>query len=130
MIAVDTNILVRLMTGDDPDQMARAEALLQHGRVFIPTSVMLEAEWVLRSVYGFACERRFSALEALAGLPDVALEHADRVAGALALARQGFDFSDVMHYLAAVDAGCDELATFDLKFARLPNDGPPAVRLL
>ena len=118
------------MTGDDPDQMARAETLLQGGRIFIPTSVVIEAEWVLRRVYGFAREPLLSALEALAGLPNVTLEHADRVAGALAFARRGFDFSDVMHYLAAVDAGCDELATFDLKFAKLPTQGAPAVRLL
>jgi len=48
MIAVDTNIVVRLLTNDDPEQAGRAAAVVKNGPVFIPKTVVLETEWVLR----------------------------------------------------------------------------------
>ena len=52
MVAVDTNVLVRLLTNDHAAQAARAAAVFQSGPVFIPKSVLLETEWVLRYSYG------------------------------------------------------------------------------
>ena len=54
MRAVDTNVLVRALVQDDPVQARRALALLSHHQVFVPVTVILELEWVLRSRYGFA----------------------------------------------------------------------------
>ena len=53
MRAIDTNVLVRALVRDDTTQSARAEALLSEHRIFIPVTVMLELEWVLRSRYAF-----------------------------------------------------------------------------
>lgn len=74
MRAIDTNVVVRFLTGDDPAQAARARRLIEAGEIFVATSVLLESEWVLRSGYGFATERIVPALREFAGLPGVTLE--------------------------------------------------------
>jgi len=51
--AVDTNLIVRALVRDDPAQSAAAETVLANEPVFIPVTVMLQLEWVLRSRYGF-----------------------------------------------------------------------------
>ncbi len=53
MIAPDTNVLVRVITGDDPAEAAEAAALLRSGPLWLAKSVVLETEWVLRHAYGF-----------------------------------------------------------------------------
>ena len=53
MVAVDTNIVVRLLTGDDPEQFQRGKGLFEREQVFIPATVILETEWVLRYAYKF-----------------------------------------------------------------------------
>jgi len=53
MIAVDTNMLVRLLAGDDVKQAATARSLFAAGPIWIAKAVLLETEWVLRSLYGF-----------------------------------------------------------------------------
>ena len=52
MRAVDTNVVVRYLTGDQPEQAARAREVFRAGQVFVSTTVLLESDWVLRSVYG------------------------------------------------------------------------------
>ena len=69
MRALDTNIVVRYLTGDDPEQAARAKAAIDAGPVFVSTTVLLECDWVLRSVYGFGGRQVAAALRAFAGLP-------------------------------------------------------------
>ena len=64
MRAVDTNVVVRYLTGDDPGQAARAKAAIDAGDVFVSTTVLLESAWVLRSVYGFAEEEVAAACRA------------------------------------------------------------------
>jgi len=51
--AIDTNIVVRLLTADEPEQAAAAKRIIEHGDVFLGATVLLEAEWVLRAGYGF-----------------------------------------------------------------------------
>ena len=51
MIAVDTNLLVRILTNDDPIQARRALKILKNDEIFIPKTVLLETEWVLRHAY-------------------------------------------------------------------------------
>ena len=76
MRAVDTNVVVRFLTGDDQRQAARARAVIGHEPVFISQSVVLETEWVLRAVYDLPPDRIIAALRALAGLPDMSIETA------------------------------------------------------
>ncbi len=69
MRAIDTNVVVRYLTGDDAKQSARARAVIESGSVFVSTTVVLESAWVLRSVYGFSRDAVANALRAFLGLP-------------------------------------------------------------
>ncbi|MDP8993490.1 MAG: type II toxin-antitoxin system VapC family toxin [Pseudomonadota bacterium] len=115
MRAIDTNVVVRFLTGDDPAQAARARRLIEGGDILIATSVLLEAEWVLRSAYGFPPKRIVAALRDLAGLPGVTLEDAPLVAQALNWADRGLDFADALHLGRARD--CAAFMSFDRKLA-------------
>jgi predicted nucleic acid-binding protein len=53
MLAIDTNVVVRYLTGDDPDQAAKARRIVDGEAVLVTTTVLLETEWVLRGAYGF-----------------------------------------------------------------------------
>ena len=116
MRAVDTNVIVRFLTGDDPAQTARARKLIEGGDIFVATSVLLETEWVLRSGYGFATERIVQALRGLAGLPGVTVEDPRLMARALDWSEQGLDFADALHLGRA--QGCTAFMSFDRKLAR------------
>ncbi|HEY2660907.1 MAG TPA: type II toxin-antitoxin system VapC family toxin [Caulobacteraceae bacterium] len=116
MVAIDTNIVVRFLTGDDPDQAARARALIEADTVHVATTVMLESEWVLRSTYGFSSDAVRAALRAFAGLPGVTLQEPERVELALSWAAQGMDFADALHLAAANAVG--GFRTFDKRLVR------------
>ena len=113
---VDTNVIIRYLTGDDPAQAAKARAIIGRQPVFVPRTVLLEVEWVLRSAYGLPLAQIIAALRALAGLPGVSVEDAASVAKALDWAEAGMDFADALH-LAAVES-CAGFFTFDQQFAR------------
>ena len=116
MRAVDTNVIVRFLTGDDPAQTARARKLIEGGEIFVSTSVLLETEWVLRSGYGFATERLVQGLRDFAGLPGVTLEDPQLAARALDWAEQGLDFADALHLGGA--QGCTAFMSFDRWLAK------------
>jgi predicted nucleic acid-binding protein len=111
MLSVDTNVVVRFLTGDDADQALRARELIASHDVWVGVTVALETEWVLRSVHGYAPTQISGALRALAGLPRVEIESAVAVARALALHDAGMDFADALH-LATADH-CEAFVTFD-----------------
>lgn len=113
MVAVDTNVIVRLLTGDDQAQYQAAYALFENERILIPTTVILETEWVLRYAYGFSTEAVDQAFRSLFGLANVELEDPMRVADVLNWYVRGMDFADALHLLAALEA--DGFRTFDKK---------------
>lgn len=115
MIAVDTNILVRFLVRDNLKQAQRAASLIRNSEVWISKTVILETEWVLRSLYGFAPEILAGAFRALAGLETVFLEDELAVAKALDWLQQGFDFADALHLASMGNA--IGFATFDRKLA-------------
>lgn len=125
MLAIDTNIVVRFLTGDDPKQAAKAKALIEGEDIFVSATVLLEAEWVLRSAYGLAKGDVIRALGQFAGLPRVTLDDPARIARALSWAAAGMDFADSLHLAAA--ERCDALLTFDRRFQKSAThaDGPP-----
>ena len=126
MRAIDTNVVVRYLTGDDPGQAARARATVEARHVFVSTTVLLESEWVLRSVYGFAGKEVAAALRAFAGLPGVSVESLDMLAEAFDRAEKGMDFADALHLGTA--ARCEALLTFDRRFIETARDA--AVRVM
>lgn len=109
--AVDTDVIVRYLTGDDEAQASRARAVVDAGQVFVSTTVLLESEWVLRSVYGFSADEVAAALRAFAGLPGVFVESPSVLAEALRGVDQGMDFADALHLGAA--SSCEAFLTFD-----------------
>lgn len=127
MLAIDANVVVRYLTGDDPDQAARARALVDGHPVFVGDTVALECDWVLRSAYGYDAPRVSGALRAFAGLPTVTMESPARMARALELAEQGMDFADALH-LARADR-CEAFVTFDRRLEKAARAlGEDAVR--
>ena len=97
MTAVDTNVLVRLLTGDEPSQAAAARRLFASEPIWIAKTVLLETAWVLRSLYGFETDAIRDALTKLLGLKNVHAEEESSVAAALALPAHGIELADAMH---------------------------------
>lgn len=116
MLAVDTNVLVRFFTKDEPRQTSRAGALLKEREVWIAKTVLLETEWVLTSVYGFTAEQIIGALRAVIGLPNVQVEDDVGVALALDWTSQGLDFADALHLSNCSQT--DSFITFDETLAK------------
>ena len=111
MRAVDTNILARFYLQDDAAQGRMAASVLAGGDVFVPKTVILELEWVLRYVAEQPESKVIECLAHLIALPGITVEDRDEVEAALSHCRKGIDFADALH-LAASKA-CSELLTFD-----------------
>ena len=127
--AVDTNILVRFFADDDEKQSLAARTLIVGADLFVPTTVVLETEWVLRSAYRFAPSAIANSLRMLGGLPRVSLENAVAIVQALDLLKQGMDFADALHLTQS--AHCEAFVTFDRKLAkRAKTMGAPRIELL
>lgn len=116
MIGVDTNIIVRLLTGDDRAQAEKATSVFRKEGLLIPDTVLLESEWVLRHAYGFSPKSIHEAFTKLCGLPNVALYDPRRMTAALQWYADGMDFADSLHL--ASSQGCRMFYTFDQKLVR------------
>jgi predicted nucleic-acid-binding protein len=97
MTAVDTNVVVRLLTQDDPKQAAASKALFAAGPIWIAKTVLLETGWVLRSLYGFDEKAVSDAFMKLLGLKNVRTEDKASMAEALALTAHGIELADAIH---------------------------------
>lgn len=125
--ALDTNLLVRLLTRDDETQYAKVVRLLttqetQGASVLLTLGVLLEAEWVLRSRYGLAREQIRTAFGAMLETTAIVVESPATLEEALMLFgnEPAADFADCMHVARAGQYGAI-LATFDRGAARLPG---------
>ena len=116
MTAVDANVVVRLLTADDPEQAAAARLVFAGDFVWIGRTVLLETAWVLGSAYGFEDSAIREAFTRLLGLANVQTEDISSVTMALNLNAQGIDFADAIH-LTARPHGAD-FVTFDKAFVR------------
>ena len=126
MLGIDTNVLVRYLTGDHPEQAAKARALLMKNDIFVSTTVLLECEWVLRRLYDFTNAETIAALRAVAGLPNIMVENAPLLTEALDRAETGMDFADALHLGAA--GHCTSFLTFDRKFIKTAAGQTPEVK--
>jgi predicted nucleic-acid-binding protein len=117
MIALDTNVWVRYVTNDEPDQAKRAlAALSQTEEIFVAKTTLLELEWVLRAAYELPATAIIRALRHILGLPNVQVEMPDQMEKALDFYEKGLDFADAMH-LASSPEGVS-LYTFDTAFIK------------
>ncbi len=114
--AVDTNVVIRFLVEDDPAENKRAANLFASGPVFIPETVLMESEWVLRAAYEFAPGEIAEAFDRLLRLPAVLVDDRPALLEVLERFRAGFDFADSLHYARCQGA---ELKTFDKKFLKL-----------
>ncbi len=120
MRAVDTNVLVRLLVRDDPDQVARAEAFVEHG-AWISLPVLVETIWVLQSVYGLHRRRIGTVVGMLIDHERLTLQDEDVVRRARAAfsGTRSTGFSDCLVVEIARKAGHLPVGTFDRKLSRV-----------
>ena len=116
MIGVDTNLIVRLLTGDDEKRFRKAEHLFATEQIYIADTVLLETEWVLRFAYKFKPDAIHKALTRLLGLANVHNNNPENLYKALQLYEQGLDFADAIHLIANIRQ--DAFCTFDQAFIR------------
>lgn len=130
MITLDTNVLVRLITRDDPEQAEAAAEIMRSDALWLPKTVILELVWVLAYTYRLDRPSITLALSRLLGLAHLRVEDALQVAQAVRWHEQGMDFADAVHLASSGNAA--ELVTFDPKLASRAEkiQGLPPVRLL
>ena len=122
MISVDTNILARFYCEDPEDPEAARQRpiarriILESTALFVPLTVILELEWVMRGFYEVEPASVCEAMAHLLGMPHVTVEHWEAVSDAVNLHRSGLDFADALHW--ASSAACNRLLTFDRGFVR------------
>ncbi|MGD9262268.1 MAG: type II toxin-antitoxin system VapC family toxin [Desulfobacterales bacterium] len=116
MIAVDTNLLVRILTNDDPTQAHRAVKLLKSDDIFILKTVLLETESVLRHAYKISRSNIILGFQKLLGLPNVSVEDPDSIYQAISWYENKLNFADALHL--ASSRRCSSFATFDSLFIK------------
>ena len=124
MIGLDTNVLVRFLVQDDPQQGALATRLMDELTAqmpgFVGREVLVELVWVLERAYGYGRAEVASALEGLLVAPEIRLEEHDDVGAALHRYRAGgAGFADLLIAAAARRAGASRVVTFDRRAARI-----------
>jgi len=115
MIALDTNVVVRALTADDPAQLADAHRVMQSGALFVSKTVLMETEWVLRYSYEIGRAEIGGALRKLIRYRRMEVEDLPAVIEALSWHAEGMDFADALHLSSSKRA--DRLATFDRELA-------------
>lgn len=122
MRAVDTNVVVRLLTRDDARQTARAEAFVASG-AWLSHLVLVEVVWVLDSVFGLSHKQLATAVQMLLDHRELVVQDPEVVAAALARFRQRpkLGFSDCMVLESARRAGHLPLGTFDADLGKLED---------
>ena len=123
MIAVDADVLVRLVVRDDDEQARRAVALFEQNEIYVCKTVLLETEWVLRFSYQLDGAAILDALRGVVGLPQVSVEDGLAVAGALGLLEAGMDFADALHVASSPEAA--QFATFDKRLKKRAETSAP-----
>lgn len=134
-LALDTNVLARLVLGDDPGQSAAAARTVDAAReVAIPTHALCELVWVLGARYRRPRAEIVGAVRAIVGLPNAVCDRPAVEAG-LAVLSAGGDFADGVIAHEGARLGAEAFATFDQRAARLLSQrgvrtlditGPPA----
>lgn len=126
MIALDTNVIVRFLVQDEPEQARQAseviEGLTDSDPGLLSREVLIELVWVLERAYRYSRAEISGALNALLSSTEVVVEAAEDVGQAIERYQsEGFGFADLMIAAAARRLGASELVTFDRKAARMPG---------
>jgi predicted nucleic-acid-binding protein len=116
MIAFDTNILIRLLVNDNQIQADIAQHLLETNNVFISRTVLLETEWVLRSIYKKSRNEIYNFLSNALNTENLYVENSNEVQNAIEWYKLGADFADAIHLCV-----CNryKIYTFDSDFCKI-----------
>lgn len=121
MTVLDTNVVVRIIVDDDPDQVQQAQALLAANRCVVPITVVLETSWVLEASYQLPVPVVTSSLRQFLGLEQVEAPHMPAIEQALQWYESGFGLAGVLHRALALTRA-EALATFDQAFIDQASD--------
>jgi predicted nucleic-acid-binding protein len=127
MIGLDTNILVRYLTQDDPIQSAKANDIFEHrltqrNRGYVSTIAMVETVWVLDRAYGLTAQEIARAVEQMLQAEVLEVANEQQVFSAMITLKRGLgSFSDALIAELGLRAGCIRTLTFDQKASRLPG---------
>ena len=129
MAALDTNIVVRLIIGDDPRQASAAEALVASEPCTIAPSVLMECEWVLRAGYRLDAKMIAASMRDLLTLHNIESSEPVLAQQVLKAYEAGLDFADALHAAQRLEG--QTFATFDKQFARrAPRADVPGIKLV
>ncbi len=122
MIGLDTNVVVRYLVQDDPDQSAAASALIEGLTEtepgYISLVTVVELYWVLRRAYKVSVDRCAELVGGLLDARELRVDQDDVVRAALGASPDGLDFADAVVAELGRAAGCDYTVTFDRRAAR------------
>lgn len=127
MIGLDTNILVRYLTQDDPRQSAKASEILERRLTlrnpgYVSVVAMVETVWVLDRAYGLTAQEIAAAVERMLQVEVLLIENEQEVFSAMVALKQGHrSFADALIAGLGARAGCSRTLTFDQKATRLPG---------
>jgi len=116
MLAVDTNILIRFLIDDTPEQAVAVKALFSREIIWIAKTVLLESAWALENLYGLAEGDIRESFLRLLRLENVRVEDDSSVLAALMLMEHGVELADAMH-LTSRPAACG-FVSFDRTLVR------------
>ena len=125
MIGLDTNVLLRAIAIDDPEQTVQARTFIARNCThdnpgFVSAVVLLEAAWVLENPYGYSRDALAAFVDGLLAVEELVVERAEAVRTALEVFRQHpVDFADALIGAVNRAAGCSATATFDRRAAKL-----------
>jgi len=129
LIALDTNMLVRALVADHPEQLALVRQLIANNTIFVSRTVLLETEWVLRARYKRTPTELLNFFRVLLETDDTVVEGAEEVHQALDWYALGADFADALHLAVC---GATLMHTFDIYFCKAARAAgiAPEVRVL
>jgi predicted nucleic-acid-binding protein len=127
MIGLDTNVIVRYLTQDDPTQSAKATALIERVLTeanpgFVSIVAMVETAWVLERIYRLTASQMAAAIEHMLGVDVLVIENEQQVFTAMTAVKEGSgSFADALIGALGIKAGCSHTVTFDREALRLPT---------
>jgi predicted nucleic-acid-binding protein len=125
LIAIDTNVALRLILADDSRQLAAIETKLVDHKFFVSLTVFLETGWVLESRYALSRHEVAGALNALLELDSIEVARAHHALWAVEQYRLGADLADMLHLVSS--AKRDGFLTFDRRLAAKAGSDVPVV---
>ena len=129
MRAIDTNIIIRLVTQDDQEQLSTALTIIGFPFLVLPT-VILESVWVLQSVYKVDRVALAAKLTEIVGHENANLVSGNAMMWAVERFAMGADFADMLHIALASEAKASQFSTFDKSITKYVSNAKMPIETL